>query len=105
MARLPGPGYAWPLVPHKPPTVHKKARDAWEKGKLAFDDHVRERLEHAALLVEIDRHLYVLCGQDGDDTRLIETVGVEMVAPFSFHLEGRSVRLTCSRPSRSRSSG
>jgi hypothetical protein len=94
VARLPGPGYAWPLVPHKLPTVHKHVRDAWEQGKLAFADHVRERLERAALLVELDGHLYVRCGQDGDDTWLVENVGQEIVASFSFHLEGRSVRLT-----------
>lgn len=94
VARLPGPGYAWPLVAHKLPTVHKHVRDAWEKGKLAFADHVRERLERAALLVELDGHLYVRCGQDGDDAWLVENVGPEIVAPFSFHLEGRSIRLT-----------
>lgn len=47
-ARLPGPGYAWPLVTHKLPTAHKKVRDAWEEGKLAFADHVRERLRRPA---------------------------------------------------------
>ncbi|MFH9426390.1 hypothetical protein [Streptomyces sp. NPDC017529] len=94
VARLPGPGYAWPLVPHKLPTVHKHVREAWEKGKLAFSGHVRERLDRAALLVELDGHLYVRCGRDGDDTWLVENVGEEIVAPFSFHLEGRSVRLT-----------
>ncbi|MFE3641044.1 hypothetical protein ACFXOM_08575 [Streptomyces sp. NPDC059169] len=94
VARLPGPGYAWPLVPHKLPTVHKHVRDAWKKGMLAFADHVRERLERAALLVELDGHLYVRCGQDGDDAWLVENVGPEIVAPFSFHLQGRPVRLT-----------
>jgi hypothetical protein len=94
VARRPGPGYAWPLVPHKLPTVHKHVRDAWEKGKLAFADHVRERLERALLLLELDGHLYVRCGQNGDDAWLVENVGAEIVAPFSFHLEGRSVRLT-----------
>ncbi|MFE3661274.1 hypothetical protein [Streptomyces sp. NPDC059165] len=48
VARLPGPGYAWPLVPHKLPTVHKHVRDAWKKGMLAFADHVRERLERSS---------------------------------------------------------
>lgn len=93
VARLPGPGYAWPLVPHKLPTVHKRVRDAWERGKLAFTEHVRERLEHAALLLEVDGHLYVRCGEPGDDRWLVENVGEDVVAPFSLHLE-RSLRIT-----------
>jgi hypothetical protein len=93
VARLPGPGYAWPLVPHKLPTVHKKVRDAWDRGRNVFADHVRERLERALLLVEIDGHLYVRCGQDGDDSWLVETLGAEIVAPFSIFLE-RSIRIT-----------
>ncbi|MFI8265335.1 hypothetical protein [Streptomyces sp. NPDC085665] len=93
VARLPGQGYAWPLVAHKLPTVHKKVREAWEVGKLAFAAHVRERLERAALLVEIDGHWYVRCGQVGDDTWLAD-LGEAIVAPFSFHLQGRTVRLT-----------
>jgi hypothetical protein len=47
----------------------------------------------------------VRCGQDGDDTWLVETVGQEIVAPFSFHLEGRGVRLTLLPHSRSPSFG
>ncbi|WP_157856006.1 hypothetical protein [Streptomyces aureocirculatus] len=93
VARLPGPGYAWPLVPHKLPTVHKQVRDAWETGKLAFADHVRERLERAALLVELDGHLYVRVGEAGDDQWLTETVGEGLVAPFGLYLD-RSVRIT-----------
>jgi len=93
VARLPGPGHAWPLVPHKLPTVYKRVREAWERGKLAFADHVRERLERAVLLLEIDGHLYVRCGEPGDDRWLVETVGDAVAAPFSFHLE-RSVRVT-----------
>ncbi|MFD8335588.1 hypothetical protein ACFV42_23455 [Streptomyces solisilvae] len=93
VARLPGPGYAWPLVPHKLPTVHKQVREAWESGKHAFAHHVRERLERAALLVEIDGHLYVRCGEAGDDKWLIKNVGEPIVAPFAFHLN-RSVRIT-----------
>ncbi|MFI0716769.1 hypothetical protein ACH4SK_40610 [Streptomyces inhibens] len=36
--------------------MHKKERDAWENGKPAFADHVRERLERTSLLVELAAH-------------------------------------------------
>lgn len=43
------------------------------------------------LLVELDGHLYVRCGEVGDDQWLTETVGEKVVAPFSLYLD-RSVR-------------
>jgi hypothetical protein len=55
--------------------------------------HGRGCLERAALLVEIDGHLYVRCGEAGDDQWLTETVGEALVAPFSLYLD-RSVRIT-----------
>ncbi|MBT2401670.1 hypothetical protein [Streptomyces sp. ISL-100] len=73
--------------------MHKHVRDAWETGKVAFADHVRERLERAALLLEIDGHWYVRCGEDGDDEWLMGTVDEALVAPFSLYLD-RSVRIT-----------
>ncbi|MFI0714417.1 hypothetical protein ACH4SK_28000 [Streptomyces inhibens] len=39
IAQLPGPGYAWPLVAHKLPTVHKTVRNALDAGQLALADH------------------------------------------------------------------
>lgn len=98
VARLPGNGYAWPLVAHRLPDVHRRVRDAWERGCGTFADAVRIRLERARLLLEIDGHLYLRCGEPGDDRWLAEQSGEDLAAPFSARLN-TTVRFTLLPPS------
>ncbi|MEJ8646393.1 hypothetical protein WKI68_44260 [Streptomyces sp. MS1.HAVA.3] len=59
--------------------------------KRSVQQRDRQGLGRAALLVEIDEHVYVRCGEAGDGRRRAETVGEGLVAAFRLSLN-RMVR-------------
>ncbi|MET7816100.1 hypothetical protein ABZT26_35335 [Streptomyces sp. NPDC005395] len=97
VARLPGNGYAWPLVPHKLPTVHKAVREAWTRATNGFDDEIRSRLLNARVLLEVEGRLYVRCERADDVEWLAQKVGERLTAALIVLL-GRQVTLSLLPP-------
>ncbi|MFJ9719950.1 hypothetical protein ACIRPQ_29160 [Streptomyces sp. NPDC101213] len=96
-ARLPGNGYAWPLVAHRLPTVHKAVRDAWPRAVEAFDDEIRTRLENVRVLLEVEGRLYARCQQAEDVGWLAEKCGERLTASLIVLL-GRPVSVALLPP-------